>query len=281
MSYVVFTADPRIETEEILCAAREWTGRKIYAHSKSTDVSFQRGALSGFQFLPIEDTLDARNSWLFERNSPADFFVIKNPRVPDIMDRAIAMHQIQLKGQKLVVEEHPFLGKADVFWLYFPYSFIDKLLLGYPHSYAFRDSREPGAFDVARLAGRVRGATRNYLPHIYADDIATIRVALSPDEHREYAELKDRLFETENTPGAIIRKLKAFVDGTYSMTWAAGRGKHLSLLALNRMWGSYKAGIRTRVVSDAKVDLYLASQMDAYIANANGFIQSLGCQSNG
>lgn len=276
MGHVVFTDDPVIEISAIRSRAKDASGQKIYAYSKSTNVDRQRAALPDFSFLPIENTLDAAHSGVFERNTPTDFFVIKNPRVPDIMDRAISMHQIQLRGTKLVIEEHPFLGKSDVFWVYFPYSFVDKHLLGYPHSYAFRDSTEPDAFDVVRLAGKVRGVTTNHVPFIFDSDIHTIHVKLSDAEHAEYAKLKDHLFDTEPTPRAIIRKLKAFVDTTYSATWAAGGAKHLKMENLNRLWTSYRSGLRTRIVTDAKVDLYLASQMDTYIANVNGFLQALG-----
>jgi hypothetical protein len=248
----------------------------IYSPEAESDIGYFRMALPGFIFVPLKETRSPKYAVLFAGNSPDDFFVLKQPRLSNIMDRDIEMHQIILRGRKLVVDNHPFLGKSDVYWCYFLYSFFDKSLLGYPHSYAFRDARTVGnfdPFDPRMLARKVASATRSTKPTVFDEPITVHRVCLSPKEKADYAVLKELAFESEASPHRIIRRLKMFVDDLPVMQDSGG--ERLNLLSLGRVWGQYQRGVRRIVVSDSAVDKYLLSEWEQYHFRANTFLETI------
>ena len=191
------------------------------------------------------------------------------------MDRNIEMYQTFLRGYKLIIENHPFLGKRDVHWCYFPWSFFNKSLLGYPHSYAFQrakivDGKDP--FDCKMLAEKVVLHTETTISKIY-EDIKTVRIILNETIKEEYQELKKTLFATETLSYRIIYKLKKFINEKVPEL-----GKGFDLLNLGRLHDRYLSGERSLFVSDAKVDVYLESEFWKSVNSANLFMESLwGC----
>lgn len=278
---VIFTDSAREELAEIEARVGTATRRfYVYSDECAGEMDYFRLMLPDFRFVALKQTCSPQNSDLFVGNGPDDFIVLKKPRLGHIMDRNIEMFQIVLKGRKLVVDDHPFLGKSETFWCYFPYSFFDKSLLGYPHSYAFRDAKIieglPNPFDGEYLAACVASATKTYKNILFADEPQTICVTLSKSEHALYRARKDQLFDQEKLgPRQIVRALKNYVDATPTVR-SATRCERLNLLDLNRVWKQWKTGVRVRVVSDARVDVFLAGEMDAYFAAANGFLGALG-----
>lgn len=270
---VLFTRDEEYEIDRI----RDLSGgyrRKYYVYSgKRTNTEYHRRVLSDFVFFDMKETLYPQHVELFHKNTDRDFFVLKCLHITRIMDRNIDMHQRALSGYKFVIDEHPFLGKRDVHWSYFLWSFFDKSLLGYPHCYSFRDAKvvegvDP--FDCVALARKVAGATISTIGCIYQDDIQVERVKLSDSIHQSYQELKRRLFDTETSPRIIVQKLKRFVNGR---ELSLKRG--LNLLDLNRVYSQYKKGERILRVSDAKVDSYLESEFWKHVSNVNSFMEAL------
>jgi hypothetical protein len=206
---------------------------------------------------------------MFTENSPQDFFVLKRIRFNDLMDRDVEMYQTILKGYKLIIDNHPFLGKAHVFWLYFPWSFFNKSLLGYPHSYAFRDTKGIDAYNCVTLARKISSATETTMKTIF-EGIETERIALNMATHDSYREVKKNLFETKKHPLEIIKGLKDHINSKEPQL-----KKGFKLLYLNKVFNQYCGGERHLVLSNTKVDLYLESEFWKYINSVNVFMETL------
>jgi hypothetical protein len=183
------------------------------------------------------------------------------------------MYQTVLKGCKLVIDTHPFLGKKDVCWCYFLWSFFDKSLLGYPHIYAFQGAKTVDGvdpFDCTMLARKVASSTETTIREVFQDDIKTERITLDPGMMDAYQELKERLFNEDIRPWLIVRKLKKFVNDQIPHLRDG-----LDLLSQGRVHEQYKGGQRLLVVSDAKVDLFLEVEFWKYINRVNTFTRTL------
>jgi hypothetical protein len=271
---VIFTDDPKDEISEVLRHARPDAARRLFVHGAGCDVSAQRLMLPGWTFVVFEEAM--ANSWVQTENTERDVFVLHECRPAKIPDRNLGMYQMRCVGQKLVVESHPFCGKGEPWYLYFPYSYVNKQLLGYPHCYSFRDASTEDPYEPLMLARKVASASVTYMQKVFGP-IETISVSLTVEEHAEYGRLKARLFDEQTTPHAVIRGLKKYVDSTASVVGVvnAQPAPMLPLLNLNRVWPLYQAGARVRVVSDAKVDVYLASVFDDYVDRANRFMTEL------
>jgi len=269
---VIFTNDIEYELKRIRDISRNFL-RKFYVYgSDFKDVSQIQSELHDFIFLGLRETLNPKYLTMFTDNKESDFFVLKYPRLHDIMDRNIEMHQMALKGYKLIIENHPFLSNSDVFWCYFPWSFFNKTLLGYPHAYAFRSAKtikgiDP--FDCSVLASKVTSASETTIQTIF-EDIKVGRVALDMETHTLYKEKKKELFETETSPKRIIKELKKFVNNRDNRL---KRG--FNLLNFNRIFNQYCQGERTLVISNSKVDIYLEAEFWKYINSANLFMKTL------
>lgn len=281
-SKVLFTDSLDIEIDEAVNLSRG-SARRFYVYSKEAagDVDYLRMALPGFVFVALEETCASKNGHIFSGNSPEDFWVIKKPRLSNIMDRNIDMHQIMLKGRRLVVDSHPFLGKAQVFWCYFPYSFFDKSLLGYPHSYAFRDAKGSAGidpFDCQMIARKVAHVSTCTKPSAFPEPLEPIQCELSIAEKQRYALLKERLFEEEDSIGKIIRGLRAYTLSCPSaVAMVPAKEVMLDLVNQNRVWGQYQAGARRYIVTDAAVDTHLEGELQSYVSSANTFFKELYC----
>jgi hypothetical protein len=268
---VIFTQDPVKEVNEILARTQNSASRRIFVYGKHCDVSTQRSLLPDWEFTVFEEAM--QNQWVLTNNTATDVFVLHHCHPAKVPDRNLGVYQTRAIGQKIVVEEHPFCGKAEPWYLYFPYSYIDKTLLGYPHCYAFRDARTPDPYNPVALANKLKSASVVDMQYVF-QDIQRVDVSLSETEHQQYQELKRSLFDTETTPKAIIRGLHNYVKQT--TTYKKVKHKGLPLLDLNRLWAAYKAGNRQVVVTDAKVDLYLYGQLQDYVSRANAFMSELG-----
>lgn len=267
---VIFTDDIEYELKRIKEFSKDYV-RKFYVYGKEfEDVFLFQTELKDFKFIKLSETMIPKNLTVFMDNTDKDFFVLKYPRLKDIMDRNIEMHQTALKGYKLIVEIHPFLGNSDVYWCYFPWSFFNKSLLGYPHAYAFMGNRyNMTQHDCTVLASKVASSTETTINKVF-EGLEIERVALDIESHELYKNLKKELFETQTSSKKIIKELKKFVD-TRDVRLKGG----FNLLNFNRVFYQYCRGERTLVVSDSKVDIYLESKFWEYINNVNLFMKTL------
>jgi hypothetical protein len=269
---VIFTSDKDYE----ICRIKELSfgsHKKFYIFMNKFEYEpFFRAALPDFIFIPLKLTRSPQFSSMFVDNTQSDFFVLKNIRFSDLMDRDIEMHQMVLKGFKLIVDNHPFMGKSEVFWSYFLWSFFDKSLLGYPHSYAFRDAKAPEGidpYDCQMLAKKVSIATETTIKTVFSD-IAIERVALDVQAHQDYQILKRNLFETKTSAFEIVKGLRSFVVSKDSRLKTG-----FKLLSLNKVFDQFCQGERLLSVSNSKVDVYLEQKFWKYVNNVNTFMETL------
>jgi len=269
---VIFTENTEYELDRIKDLSKGYN-HKYYVYGEGfKDPFLYQQELSDFVFIPFRQTLSPNFTFLFVENSQSDFFVLKSIRFCDLMDRNVEMYQTVLKGYKLIVDSHPFLGKSSVFWLYFPWSFFNKTLLGYPHSYAFRDtkpSKQENPYDCSILAKKIAPATETTMKCTF-EDLKIERIALNRETHDSYQELKKHLFKVKKSPFEIIKSLKDHVNNCEPLL-----KKGLKLLYPNKTYGQYQEGERRILVSNAKVDLYLESEFLKYACNVNTFMETL------
>jgi len=272
---VVYTRSLDTEIRVIQDVIDQYAGafaRYLYVH----DVSVEPPLMwlpEDFEFVAYQELLDADKRFdRFEDN----LIVVRGLRITKIPDKRLGVLQ-RSNGFKLYMDSHPFCSKADVWYSYFAFSLFDKNLLGYPHSYAFRDApEETDPYNVEKLAAKVAEVAETDMPFVF--DVSVIRerqVALTPMEVAGYQALREELFETANTPLAVVNGLKRYVDATDSMQ-AANSKMGLNLSNLARVWDQYNAGTREIVYSTAKVDAYLREQFWTYVQNANNFIRAIG-----
>jgi hypothetical protein len=183
------------------------------------------------------------------------------------MDRNIEKLQM-VNGFKLVVDNHPFMGKSEIYWSYFLWSFFDRSLLGYPHCYAFRTALKKSSVDCQSLALKVLSKTETTIEKIFKDDIIVQRFSLDIDN--EYLNLKEKLFNTENSSRRIIKELKRFVNKR-----CPDLRKGFDLITFSRIFEQYQKGLRILALSNQKIDDYLNNEFWAYIKNVNTFTETL------
>jgi hypothetical protein len=244
--------------------------RKIYVYGYSTDVSPFIQTFPDFVFVKLEDLLVPKNIKIITDNSENDFFVIKKMRFNDIMDRNIEILQ-SLKGYKLVVDDHPFLGKGEVSWSYFLWSFFDRSLLGYPHYYAFQTALKKAFVDCSKIALKVCLKSETIIKKVFEEDIITERFILNSETMNRYFLLKKELFEKWDSSGRIIRGLKSFINQQEPRLKVAG----FDLTRFSRIYDQYQKGCRKLVLSDASIDLYLEKAFWEYVKNVNLFMETL------
>ena len=243
--------------------------RKFYIHGYSTDVSFFSNSLQDFVFIDLKDLLKPQNINVVTDNNEKDFFVLKKLRFNDILDRSVEVLQ-SLKGFKLVVDDHPYMGKGDMSWSYFLWSFFDRSLLGYPHIYAFQTALKKSMPALDELALKVSSKSDTTLKTIYEEDIITEKIELTSEVKKEYSALKTELFKKYNSALLIIRELRMFLKNKNSQM---NRG--FDLLKFSRIHEQYLKGCKVLVISDAKVDVYLEKKFWEYIKGVNLFVSTL------
>lgn len=274
--HVLFTDDLEIECARILEMSHGYK-RKFYVYSSPlADLDRIRNSLPGFGFIELKKALFPENSILFHGNSAQDFFVLKCLRFSRITDKNVELFQTGLKGYKLVIDEHPFMEKKDIYWGYFLWSYFGKGLMGYPHCYAFKNATEKKEIDFRDWSGRVSSATSSTIKEVFKGDVQIERIELGEQIHEEYQELKKELFEKETASTVIIGRLKRFLNSKEPRL-----SDGFNLLNLGKIYRQYKGGERSLVVSDAKVDKYLEGEFWTYVRAVNGFMSSIwDCTNN-
>lgn len=271
---VLFTSDFSAEISAIRDAAQGRT-RKFFVHMRGADVAAHRDALPGFTFVVFEETTNPGNSYIQTGSTEGDLFVLYNTRPAKIPDRNFGTYQSRTKGLKLAIHDHPFCGRATTFSAYFPFSYVDKSLLGFPHVYAAETAHNRKPLDPVEMAHRVAPAATTTMRKAFGKP-QVVRVALTDEEKGGYDALREQVFaDKKMTPRLATRALKKYVDGTATMKSALAEGPVLPILDQNRVWAVWKKGVRRVVVSDAKVDETLLTELKACMASANAFLGEL------
>ena len=270
MKGLVFLTDNNSEELNRIKDLSEKFHRKIYIYGYTTDISFFAKSLTDFLFIRLEDILLPTNIKVILENNEDDFFVIKRVRFHDVMNRNIETLQ-SLKGYKLVVDDHPYLGKGDIAWSYFLWSFFDRNVLGYPHFYAFQTALNKISPNYSEIALKVLSRTETTIHSIFSEEsIITERVVLNSEVKEKYLILKKELFEKWGSAGQIIGDLKRFINAQYPQL-----KQGFDLIRFSRIHDQYIKGCRRLILSDVKVDGYLEGKFWAYIRNINIFMEVL------
>jgi len=190
------------------------------------------------------------------------------------LDERLSMMQIKHSCyKKIIIDIVPFV--TDMWKIYFPYSFFDKALLGYSHSYAFEaavrnyenDKTLPDPYDPIAIAQKIKKATFINYSKFFNFKLSTEEYKVTDEELAEYEKLKDSLFESETSIKRIISKLHE-----YSSSITFGHNLPLNLDKIYE-WKDFDEIVINK--SNLKVDNYLYSEMIKLINNTNILVENL------
>jgi hypothetical protein len=265
---VLFTDNFEIELSHIRSLSEHFL-KKIYVYGRGAlNVDYFKNKLPEFVFVKLEDVLLPANIYIFIDNADS-FFVLKCLRFSDIMNRNVEKLQL-INGYKLVVDNHPFLGKSDICWGYFLWSFFDRSLLGYPHCYAFQTFLKKGLIDYPGLAMKVLDRTETTLEKIFDNDIVVQRYPVSQEIRSGYQLEKKKLFESEDSSKKIIKKLRRFL-----LDKCPELCDGFDLITFSKIFDQYQRGCRVLKLTDQKVDEYLENEFWTYVNGVNLFMGTL------
>ncbi|KQO50373.1 hypothetical protein [Methylobacterium sp. Leaf85] len=128
-------------------------------------------------------------------------------------------------GHRMTTDIVPFT--LGVEFIYTPYSYLDRSILGFSHWYAFRegnleegpDGETVSSHDPALLAGKIAAVT-TCDGHSLLSDRTVLSVNADAAEHAGYAAKKAELFEAHSNPGKIVTRLADHAHAFRSRTSA-------------------------------------------------------------
>jgi hypothetical protein len=183
------------------------------------------------------------------------------------LDERLSMMQIKhVCYKKVIIDKVPFL--VDMWRLYFYYSFFDKTLLGYSHSYAFEaavrnyeeDKALPDPYDAFVLANKIKKATFINFKELFTFNLHFKTYEVTEAELRGYEDLKEKLFSAETGVKKIISQLHK-----YASKLVPAYNVPLKLEPVYGWRGPEVLIERTNL----KVDTYLCSELGALINRGN------------
>ncbi|MCD7876759.1 MAG: hypothetical protein LUH49_07325, partial [Cloacibacillus porcorum] len=126
---------------------------------------------------------------------------------------------------KLIVDIVPFV--QDIQYIYLPYSYLDRGILGHQHWYAFRENYFEKLEDGSLIPGLSdENIARKIAPHcrldysaFFSNPTMVIDTPLTEPEANEYQEYRDRLFEERSTGSSIVTALADFTNMRESRYW--------------------------------------------------------------
>lgn len=155
-------------------------------------------------WLEINSLIGSRTALILEN-------VTRYPKITS--DKVIFLQRLAMQvPHRLVIDIVPFT--LDITYLYTPYSYLDRSVLGFSHWYAFREGfmemdAENNLFsshDPQHLAQKVAKITKTYGVTPLATRHA-INVASTEAEAKTYANLKAKAFAEETAPQRLITRL--------------------------------------------------------------------------
>jgi hypothetical protein len=190
------------------------------------------------------------------------------------LDERLSMMQIKHRCyKKIVVDTVPYM--VDVWKFYFPYSFFDKTLLDYSHSYAFEaairnydeDNSLPDPCDPINLANRTKGSTFINYSRYFKFTVKVEEYKVTEAEQAAYEELKNGLFESESSIKRIIFKLRK-----YSSSLIGDYNLPLNLSVVY-YWKDFDEVVIKK--TNLKIDDYLYSEFLKLVNNTNTLVEHL------
>lgn len=167
--------------------------------------------------VPYED-LTKTPVWLKINSifSNRTLLIMENPtRYPKITSEKVQrLQRLSLQVEKkIIVDIVPFT--LDIQYLYTPFSYLDRSILGYAHYYAFRknyneinkDGKILKAHNPFLLAQKINNYCYINYERFSLPNRQIIDSPVSSEEHKCYLKLRNTLFEKEKTPQRIITQL--------------------------------------------------------------------------
>ena len=188
------------------------------------------------------------------------------------LDERLSMMQIKHSCyKKIVIDIVPYV--VDMWKIYFPYSFFDKTLLGYSHSYAVEaaarnyemDDTLKNPYDTVDIAKRVKGATFINYSKFFTFKLSFKVYKVTHEELAEYERLRDSLFDTESSIKRVLLKLHK-----YASSLVPGYNVPFNL---NKVY-DWKGDVEI-CRTDLKVDDYLCSEVIKLIDSTNTLVEHL------
>jgi len=185
----------------------------VYPKNRAKEKIEIVGALS----VPFED-VTKRANWLRVNAlaGPHTALILENPsRYPKITSEKFRhLYRLAMQvGHRALVDIVPFT--LDVQYLYTPFCYLGRDILGYSHYYAFRENYyekgEDGivrsAHDLDVLAAKIASVSDVTYDAFLCRDRATVKCPMTDAEQDEYAARKAELFTKYKSPRKIITRL--------------------------------------------------------------------------
>lgn len=145
------------------------------------------------------------------------------PKITSEKTKMIQRLSMRLK-KKAVTDIVPFT--LDIEYLYTPWSFLGRSILGFQHYYAFRENYEEIDDDGNIVSAHDhRNLSRKIKPYVHIEydaflqpDRKLIECPATEEEHGAYAKKKAELFKKYNTPQPIVTRLADFTHAMQSRT---------------------------------------------------------------
>lgn len=181
------------------------------------------------------------------------------------------MYNFAKPGAKYVIDHAPFLQEKWRVW--YPYGVIDPAILLYPHSYAIESAyrnyeeglTEDDPLGIDWIIDRVQAWTEIDYRRYFDFDVEFIVHQTTAGQHKEYAQLKDKLFEECSTIKPVIAGLAKFAQNV-----CPERNIIMDTRKLYKLTGD-----TVYHMTDLNVDWYLRGEIERVVTDTNRLTEGL------
>ncbi len=194
------------------------------------------------------------------------FVILDSENITIRHDKRFLLLQRTLRPKsKIICSKFPYIINAWKF--YYHYSFFDKSLLKYHHSYAFEQAKynyDEGIsnydpYNILDLTCRTKDFTMIEYNKVFDFNINYIQYNVTNPELKEYERIRDCLFNSEKTIKPVLKKLQEYSSSLIP--------NHNLNLDLNLMYKNKSNLIIYH--TDLNIDLYLKNQMSYLFNHSN------------
>ncbi len=176
----------------------------VYSQKNKVDWTEFLGQFVKFVFaVPFEEYNKIEYAGIIENlNLRETLMIIKDVRFMEKrLDERLSLMQIKHQCyKKIVIDAYPY--EVQKYRIYYPYSFFDKTLLGYSHSYAIErdinnyenDMKTDNPFVIETIIKQIAPATFINYSKLFKFDIIEHIHEVTAEQYQGYEELKEELF---------------------------------------------------------------------------------------
>lgn len=199
-------------------------GPVLLVHPKKLPRTVQHGIAVSYeditkdaQWLRVNAVIG--DSWALALECPSRYPTITSLKVQFLQRLANRMRRVH------IIDIVPFT--LGIEYLYTPYSYLGRDILGFPHWYAFREGygelingRVVDSLSPEALAPKIAPYTQCDYKWFTARDISSVTAPATPRECAQYATLRTHAFAKHTTPRPVITALADFSHACESRTTA-------------------------------------------------------------